>query len=495
MMDKIQTALLSENVAEAMLHWNDATRREASQTYEFGCTLFNMYYYDEADLVFAPLLTKENETHLLGYLLGVAKLWFGVGKFEISSLYSRRAFHIDYTADNAAMHASNLVRSEKKEEAERLLLDTINREPGHARSVRLLAHVERTSGRQKQAKQRLEDCLLSYPSDEDWRLQYELGYILDRQGDYQGAMRVMLKAKSALQATANSVTPEWRARAERQWQTTNLLDTDRLTKWHSTKGGEDVVIMAGFPRSGTTLLENIISTHESCLGTDETGVLNTQFTEPIVFGASSAHDAVAELDDFYDDELAAGRDEYYRCTEAIIGEARNGRTLLEKEPLMTADLALPLRLFPQCKIIMPLRDPRDVVISFFFTIVPLTANSAGAISIEQSCKYYAEVMRHWLLLKERLPKARWMESRYEDLLADAESQTKKLAKFLNIDWHQNMLEHHKQKSSKAITTPTYSDVSKALYTRSTERWRNYEQELKPHLHHLEPYIEKFGYAL
>jgi hypothetical protein len=136
-----------------------------------------------------------------------------------------------------------------------------------------------------------------------------------------------------------------------------------------------------------------------------------------------------------------------------------------------------------------------VVISFYFTIVPTAPNSVAAATLEETCIYYAEVMRHWLLLRERLDPSRWMESRYEDLLADPETQTRRLAGFLNLDWRPEMLAHHQRRhEGRNVSTPTYDDVSQPLYSRSLGRWRRYEEWLAPHLHHLEPYLEAFGYG-
>jgi len=81
----------------------------------------------------------------------------------------------------------------------------------------------------------------------------------------------------------------------------------------------------------------------------------------------------------------------------------------------------------------------------------------------------------------------------EALLADPEMQTCALAEFLEIEWTSDMTAHHKKKPEKAISTPTYDDVSKPLYTRSKGRWRNYEKVLQPHLLYLAPYIKAFGY--
>ncbi len=346
---------------------------------------------------------------------------------------------------------------------------------------------------------RLENHLAHSDSEDNWWVQLELAGVLDRLGKYDQAMETILASKDAIRTQAEKHQPAWRAITERQWQVTQSIDENRLAGWRDLVGSLSpalrLCLLAGFPRSGTTLLEQIIGTSTACVGTDETGILACQFRDPLILQADSSDDALAELESFDAEELTAGRAEYLRCTEEYIGEEINGRLLIEKEPLMTADFAVPLRLFPEAKILMPLRDPRDVVVSFFFTIVPLAPNSVAALSIENSCRYYAEVMRHWLYLREILPPERWMESRYEDLLAAPEKQTRAVAEFLEIEWTPDMISHHKKKPDKAVSTPTYDDVSKPLYTRSKGRWRNYEKYLRPHLHYLEPYIEAFGYEL
>ena len=85
-----------------------------------------------------------------------------------------------------------------------------------------------------------------------------------------------------------------------------------------------------------------------------------------------------------------------------------------------------------------------------------------------------------------------MECRYEDLIESPEQETRGIAAFLGLDWSADFLAHHKA-APRAVGTPTYDDVSKPLYTRALGRWRNYEAWLEPHLHHLEPYLEAFGY--
>ncbi|SHI48009.1 Sulfotransferase domain-containing protein [Rubritalea squalenifaciens DSM 18772] len=492
MHESVQAALLAGDVSGAVQAWKQLPTPKPDAVIEFASTLFHLYYFDEAQDVFLSLL--ENETSSKEQLLAVAKLWFGMGRYAVAARYTGKALEAGPAdADLISMHASCLSRSGNDEVTIELLERALEAHPGHARNVRLLAHLKRTAGDLEGSRQLLEQCLSEYPSPDDWRLHYEHGYVLDRCGEYGQAISSLKNAKHQLTTEAQKHQQAWQLTSQRQWQCTQLLGKSRLEAWGRGNSEFQSVLMAGFPRSGTTLLETILSRHPRCVGTDETGILASQFRDPLIMQAPSAHAAIEELDSFEPEDLQIGRQEYLRCTEAYIGESVNGRILIEKEPLLTADLHVPLRLFPDCKILMPLRDPRDVVISFYFTIVPLAANSVAAHSLEDSCRYYAEVMRHWLYLREQLPQERWLEIRYEDLLSDPEAKTQELTSFLGIEWTADLLDSQKS-SGKAVSTPTYSDVSKPLYQRSRERWRHYERELSPHLHLLEPYLEAFGYG-
>ncbi|MGB0992906.1 MAG: sulfotransferase [Akkermansiaceae bacterium] len=490
------TALAQGNVLEALRIWKACADQGASanELAEWGHVAHQFYQFDDAEYLAAKLaLNAEVETD---HLLQTARLFFQVGRFSTAAKLTSRASLIQAeNPDILTMLASCTERAGDDARAIELLKQALALDPSHARAVRLYAHIERRDSRFSDARTKIEQHLLDHPSVDDWRLQYELAAILDRLGEYDNAMEVISQAKNQLQPQVPM--REAAMIGERQWQVTQLLSQDKLSGWRQESEHlsprQKICLMAGFPRSGTTLLESVLTGSDNCVGTDETGILATLFEKPLVLDATSAEDVMEELDHFEPEDLSAGREEYLRCTEQYIGKPINDRWLIEKEPLLTSSLAVPLRLFPDAKIIMPLRDPRDVVISYYFTLVPLAANCAAAISLGDTCQYYASVMRHWIYLKQRLPESQWLESRYEDLIADPETQTKKLASFLGIKWSDAMLNHHKNRSERNVSTPTYDDVSKPLYTRSVERWKNYEAQLTPHLHHLEPYIAAFGY--
>jgi hypothetical protein len=462
---------------------------------EQASLLHRLYRSVEAGPLWERLLAHPDATP--AHWLPAARLWFERRRFDGCARFTARALEVaPDSPDIAAMHASALERAGHSAAAADCAREWLGRHPGHARLVRQLARIERADGLLEQARGRLQECLERHPSPDDWRLRYELAAVLDQQEDAAGAMHELEVAKRSLAPETARHRSVWRWQAARQWELTCELDAARLTRWQ--QGDPEpcgrICLMAGFPRSGTTLLERLLSRHPGCIGTDESGILATQFRDPIVFGAASVAEVIGELEDYTPDDLAAGRSEYLRCTTDVLGAPPGDRWLIEKDPLLTADLALPLRLFPQARLLMPLRDPRDVVISYFFTIVPLAPNSAAAASLEESCQGLAETLRHWLWLRERIDAGRWMESRYEDLLADPPGQAEALAGFLGLPPDAAMLsggDH--ERVERPAGTPSYRDAAGPLHRRSVQRWKRYARWLEPHLHHLEPVLDAFRY--
>jgi hypothetical protein len=189
-------------------------------------------------------------------------------------------------------------------------------------------------------------------------------------------------------------------------------------------------------------------------------------------------------------ELKRGRSAYLRFTQAHLGEPIASRLLVEKDPSLTPDLPIALRLFPQARVIFPLRDPRDVCISYFFTLIPLAATSAASLDLQNTIESCAHSLVLWEQWKNKLPTP-FYESRYETLVTNPERETRKLLQFLELPWTDNLLNFHSR--PKAIRTPTYADVSQPIHTKAIGRWKNYEKYLTPHLSLLKAHLRTFGY--
>jgi hypothetical protein len=239
-------------------------------------------------------------------------------------------------------------------------------------------------------------------------------------------------------------------------------------------------------------LEQILGAHDNIVTSDETAVLAREFIEPMIRQPADAADCVTELRNLGADQISDGRAAYLRFTEAHLGEAIGSRLIVDKDPSLTPDLPLPLRMFPEARVIFPLRDPRDVCVSYFFTLIPLAPASAAALDLKSTCEFCAHSLRLWDHWKKTLPYP-LMELRYEDLVTGPEVEARRLFRFLGVPWSEQALAFHEKARSRGIRTPTYADASQPIYQRAVGRWKNYERHVKPHLGVLEPYLRSFGY--
>ena len=102
-------------------------------------------------------------------------------------------------------------------------------------------------------------------------------------------------------------------------------------------------------------------------------------------------------------------------------------------------------------------------------------------------------MGAWLHLRAVLPEDRWLEIRYEDLLADLPGQARRAISFLDLPWEAEVLNYRERVLEKVVHTPSYLAVKEPLYTRAVGRWQRYAKWMEPHIDLLRPMVEAFGY--
>jgi len=174
------------------------------------------------------------------------------------------------------------------------------------------------------------------------------------------------------------------------------------------------------------------------------------------------------------------------------GPAIATELLLDKNPSLTAQLHQWLRLFPATKVIIALRDPRDVLISTSFLNVRLNPTSVNFLSLERTARHYADLMDVWLRLRD-LGGFDWLESRYEDVVADLATEGRRVTEFLGLIWHPQQAASHEKAKHQFVFAPTYNDVTKPVHNRAIGRWKNYAETLAPVQAQLAPYLRNFRY--
>jgi tetratricopeptide (TPR) repeat protein len=364
----------------------------------------------------------------------------------------------------------------------------------HPRAVRLIAHVERRQGRLADALCRLESALNTGAHPDRWRLLYELAAVRDRLDDFTGAFAAMTEAKRLLAGTARTFAEPavrvW-SRQQQVIQQTSAADYRRWAEQAAPLTKRRIVVLAGHPRSGTTVLEQQLATSPDAIHTDESGVFNREFATGLLHHASGP--ATLALDHWRGwttEELAAGRDTFWHLTEATLGETVGSRLLIEKDPLRTLDLPLFIRLFPESSILMPLRHPCDIALSVWMTLVPLHRESWSASSLPAAFESVAHTLSCWRVLRERLSQS-LREVRYEQFVANPQRELAELRSFLGLASTTQL----RDSNTRGISTPSYLEAGNAVHSRSANRWRNYSEQLLPHASPYRDLFREFGYEL
>jgi Tfp pilus assembly protein PilF len=322
----------------------------------------------------------------------------------------------------------------------------------------------------------------------------EKGRLLDQMGRYGDAFVAFVEGKrlvrevsgtSYLEAEAAAVV----ARLKSFFTTTRLSITPRASV--RTDSPQPIFIV-GFPRSGTTLVEQTLSAHPRISAADElpfisdiTGIMPRMLNSPLTYP-----DAMAEL---WMGDQREGLDnlrDYYLQRARQSGVMRPGAPwFTDKMPLNETHLGLIGLLFPASPIIHVLRHPLDVVLSVFSN--QLTHGFYCAYSLESAAKHYALIAE--LVAHYRSQMAlRYLPIRYEEIVDDQEASVRRMLKFIGEEFDESCLNF--QENKRYARTASYAQVTEKLYDRSRFRCRHYLEELAPVFPILQSAMDRLGYS-
>lgn len=227
------------------------------------------------------------------------------------------------------------------------------------------------------------------------------------------------------------------------------------------------VFVFGLPRSGTTLLEQILASHPQVFGAGELALAKESFDSVPALIGSDQVPSVSMRSLTAEAALQAGRMHLQRLRQINATALR----IVDKMPDNYLWLGFLATIFPQAKFIYSRRDVRDVAVSCWITNFKQIRWACDPEDIAGRIKSHQRIMEHW---KQVLP-VRMLEVDYEDTVADLEGVARRLVEFCGLDWDPACLAFHETR--RTVRTASVSQVRQPIYKQSVQRWKRYEPAL------------------
>jgi tetratricopeptide (TPR) repeat protein len=321
-------------------------------------------------------------------------------------------------------------------------------------------------------------------------LEFEYAAVLDKCKQPDAVMQVMQKAHMQRRAMVSKNHPVLQDSTD----AFAVLD-QAIPMWnpacHANDEHKDPVFVVGFPRSGTTLLEQLLDAHPALVSFDE-----QPFLQHIVRRLSNDGSHVFErMQNLTQLQWLQQRQEYFNEV-ALVAPGKTSQRAVDKNPLNMVRLPTLQNFFPRSKVILAVRHPCDVVFSCYMQHFRAPAFALTFETLESTAQMYDKIFGHWYQSAEHL-KLPVLEWKYEDLVANTESRARDLFEFLTLPWHDELLEFTERAKGKgAIKTPSYTQVVEQVNARSVGRWQAYEKYFTPVvMKYLEPWIQRFSYTV
>jgi tetratricopeptide (TPR) repeat protein len=394
-------------------------------------------------------------------------------------------------------HAASLITLGRLKEAKARLAKVLKVAPRDAVTLGLLGQIARMEGRFAEAEAHYKRALNIDPkmpialaglastrkmttSDAAWlasaqtiansgiepleeaNLRFAMGKYCDDVGDFPQAFENYQRANQLAKSVADPYEPD-----ERSHFVGDMIRIYSQAAISSVREGTSVstkpVFVVGMPRSGTSLVEQIIASHPAARGAGELGFID----DPMIARGSEFRRGL--LGESTKKHLA---DIYIRHLEARAGDASR---IVDKAPVNSDYLGAIYSIFPNARIIYMQRDPIDTCLSCYFQYFSPAHNFTMDLSdLAHYFREHQRLMAHWRAV---LPPGSILEVPYAELVADQEAWTRKILNFLGLEWDQRCLEFHL--TERQVVTASTWQVRQKIYTGSVARWRNYERFIGP----------------
>jgi Flp pilus assembly protein TadD len=334
---------------------------------------------------------------------------------------------------------------------------------------------------------------IDLPLQERQEILFPLAKALDADGQYEAAMEAAAGAHASQMAYFDLTAPVTAEEASANLNIADAIcDADDVARWFepAPPSMEDSpVFIVAFPRSGTTLLEQMLDAHPGLQTMDEQRFLLDAQERLQELGL----DYPEKLAEAAPQQLAEARRHYWSMVATKV-RLEPGQRLLDKNPLNMLRLPVIQRLWPNAPILLAIRHPFDVITSNYMQQYRAPDFARLCRDLPSLGDGYARIFDHWYRQAAVLqPKV--LEVFYEPFVSDFAKQARHIAAFCGLEWHDDMLNPSQHALSKGyIATPSYHQVARPVNRNAVDRWRRYSQHLLPLHDRVAHLMHRWGYS-
>ncbi len=463
----------------------------------YGMLLGQMDRWPEALVVLRGTVALAPE-----YAGGHFRLGLGLertGELDEARRHYETALELDPTFVLPLVHLADFAqRRSDRQTAKRLAERALGLEPGNYAALTVLAMAAMAEDEVDRAEALVTPLLGRTPEEplEAAVARSVLGDVRHAQGRYAQAFAAYKQSnrqKYEIYAKRYE-TPGSTATDYGHWLRTYFETADPAT-WSARRqtapddprdGATGHVFLVGFPRSGTTLLENVLASHPDIRTMEERDTFG-KLTHDFLIDEPG----LSRLAALSDSDIAASREAYWGRIRGL-GVDVAGRVFVDKYPLSSIKLPMVAKLFPKAKILFALRDPRDVVLSCFRRSFAMNSSMFEFLDIARAARFYDAVMTLSAVYREKL-ELDWRQTRNETLVDDFEGEARAICDFIGLEWNAQMNDFAEHAMSRTIRTPSSLQVVKGINREGVGVWRHYREEMAPALDTLQHWVETFGY--